>query len=307
MGSSIAREILDGGMGHVVALKRHSSSFENVQDIHEKIEWVEGDINCLEALSYGIDRSDYVIHAAAIVSFAKRDLAKMQRVNIEGTRNVVELARKANIKKLCHISSIAAIGEGHNSDESTMWDDLPHHSPYSLTKTLAEWEVWRAMEEGLNAVIVNPSAVIGKGNWNNSSLKMFQFIKEKNISHYPTGTFNFIDNRDLSTLCIELLHSDIYSERFIINGGSLKFKEVIEKVCLQFGKKAPKKPFTDGFLQTLLILEKLRSIFLNKKPMLSKSLLETLQRDVFYDSSKVKHLFNFTFRSFDETLDWALN
>ena len=132
----------------------------------EKLEWVEGDILDLYTLGQAFEGVTHVYHCAGFVSFAQRDFTKLMKINREGTANVVNFCLKYNIQKLVHVSSTAAIGGDDEQviSEQTKWIQSPETSGYSISKYSAEKEVWRGIEEGLKAVIVNPSVIFGAGN-----------------------------------------------------------------------------------------------------------------------------------------------
>ncbi|MBY0424921.1 MAG: SDR family NAD(P)-dependent oxidoreductase, partial [Cytophagales bacterium] len=165
VGSFLAKKFLDNGY-QVRALKRKESNISLVEAFYDKIEWIIGDLLDAESLETGIKGADIVIHAAAIVSFNPRDKEKMFQNNINGTANMVNLAIKLKTPRFCHVSSIASLGRNEEIatiDENTKWKDSELNSNYAISKYLGELEVWRGIEEGLNAVIVNPSTVLGPG------------------------------------------------------------------------------------------------------------------------------------------------
>lgn len=208
VGSFIVRQLLDKGES-VRALKRETSDLSLIQAFEKQIEWIEGDLLDYDILNEALKDVDYVIHTAAIVSFDPNDFQDLYITNVEGTANLVNACLANSIKKICHLSSIAAIGKNNKEakiSELTKWENSEQNSHYAKSKYLAELEVWRGIEEGLNAVIVNPTIILGPGDWEKSSAKLFKQVW-KHSSFYPNGFFHYVDVRDVSTICIlSLIH-----------------------------------------------------------------------------------------------------
>jgi len=210
------------------AIKRASSSLkicENVfhyygeQESFKKIFWVEGDINNIPSLEVGMQDCELVIHCAAMVSFHPSEAALMQKINVEGTVNIVNVSLSKGIKKLAYISSIAALGRNSTTgivDEQCYFKATKFDSNYALSKYYAEQEVWRASQEGLDVVIINPSVILGPGAWSKGSSQIFQKIYE-GLKFYTTGSTGYVDVIDVADSLIQLLFSDIKNERFIVN------------------------------------------------------------------------------------------
>ena len=218
IGSFIAHKCVLEGQS-VRILTRKNADLSSLSDIIDKIEVFEGDILDIPLLEKAYEGIEEVIHCAAVVSFGDVGIDTLFKVNVEGTKNVVNIALKKNCKKLIYLSSIAAIGRDPKvnlTDENTLWVESDLNSQYAKSKYAAELEVWRATEEGLNAAILNPSVVLGPGDWNKSSTKIFKNIYE-GMAFYPTGTTNLVDVRDVAEAAWLLLKSNISHERYIIS------------------------------------------------------------------------------------------
>ena len=195
----------------VRAIKRTSSDISVVKKVFsyysadsenllKNIEWVNAELSDVYSLLDAMEGVQEIYHCAAMVSFEKKKEEEMMKINIEGTANMVNAALAKSVSKFCHVSSIAALGrdeKGGFISEETFWKSSPDNSNYSISKYGAEREVWRAAEEGLNVVIVNPSLIIGGGNWTQSSSNMFS-KGYKGIKYYSSGENGFIDVRDVS-------------------------------------------------------------------------------------------------------------
>ena len=211
LGAYIVKSLLEHGYRSIEVLSRKGRpehfDFEGV----DSVKFTAADITEIYPLEDVIKRSDVVIHAAAIVSFDPAVFKQMFKVNVEGTKNVVNLCNDHQVKKLIHISSIAAIGRSANQgvvDEDTTWKNGKYNTYYGVTKYLAEQEVWRSYHEGLPSVIVNPSLIIGDGDWGQSSLRIFQRAYE-GIPFYPSGSTGIVDVRDVASIVVKVLESDI--------------------------------------------------------------------------------------------------
>jgi dihydroflavonol-4-reductase len=306
IGSFIARKLLSENH-QIRALKRRGSNLLLVKDIYDKIEWVEGDLSDIQLLDKYLEGIDIIIHCAAMISFSPSDKQVMFKSNVEGTANMVNSALKNNIKRFCYISSVAALGRKKNSgiiDEKMVWEESNNNTFYAYTKYLAELEVWRGIEEGLNAFILNPSIVIGPGNWNTGSTRLFKYIYEERL-FYPSGEMNFIDVRDVRDITCTLLSSDIKGERFILNSCKMHYQEVFFLIADCFKKKRPRFQANRLMGEVAWRLDKLRSFFTGKETLLTKETARSARLDYSYNSEKILKISGTKFRDSKETINWA--
>ncbi len=310
VGSFTARYFLKSGF-NVVGLKRFNSDLSLIQDIENQVIWYEGDILDILVLEKAIENVSYVVHAAAIVSFAPKDRDKMFKTNVEGTINVVNLCLEKNIKKLCFISSVAALGRKTTNenishvikiDEKATWEENKLNSNYAKTKYLAEMEVWRGQSEGLDCVIVNPSVILGEADWNKSSTQLLKYVYDEH-KFYPVGNLNYVDVEDLAECVYKLTVSDISDERFILSAGQMSYKEFFEKVAPKFNKKAPSTLLGNSLTGFVWRLEAFRSFFTGNAPLITKETALSSSHSFEYSNDKIKNALNFTFRNIDESLD----
>ncbi len=310
VGSFTARYFLKSGF-NVVGLKRFNSDLSLIQDIENQVIWYEGDILDILVLEKAIENVSYVVHAAAIVSFAPKDRDKMFKTNVEGTINMVNLCLEKNIKKLCFISSVAALGRKTTNenishvikiDEKATWEENKLNSNYAKTKYLAEMEVWRGQSEGLDCVIVNPSVILGEADWNKSSTQLLKYVYDEH-KFYPVGNLNYVDVEDLAECVYKLTVSDISDERFILSAGQMSYKEFFEKVAPKFNKKAPSTLLGNSLTGFVWRLEAFRSFFTGNAPLITKETALSSSHSFEYSNDKIKNALNFTFRNIDESLD----
>ena len=305
IGAYIIKELIDKGYA-VRAIRRSKKlPFFISPEIFNKVEWVDGDILDVISLDEAMKDIDAVIHAAAVISFFKSERKKMYSVNVDGTANVVNLALENNIKKLIHISSISALGRTLNSDyvnEEKKWTESKLNSHYGISKKKAEVEVWRAIGEGLEAVILNPSTVLGFGDWNNGSSAIFKNIYNE-FPWYTTGINGFVDVEDVARATVLLLKSEITEERFIISSENWEFKTLFNTIADNFNKKHPSREATPFFSAIAWRLEKVKSFFLRSKPLLTKETAGIAMTKTFWQNDKIlKALPGFSFTPLGKTI-----
>lgn len=257
-----------------------------------KIEWVEGDITDVISLEDALKDVEYVYHCAALVSFNKRDREKLEKINVEGTTNVVNACLDAKIKKLCYVSSTAAIGKGEENkllDETTVWTHEDDVSNYSISKHLAEAEVWRASEEGLNVVMVNPCLILGPHNWNIGSTVIFKNIFS-GLKYYTPGCNAVVDVRVVSETMIRLMESEISAERFLVISENLNFKDFCTKIAEAMNKKPPTRIVSKFKARIARRFEALRAKFTKTEPRITKESLQAAFKKFSYSNQKLKNV-----------------
>ena len=303
VGAYLLRYLVDRGI-RVRALRRANSPMDLVEEIKDKIEWVEGDILDIPSLEKAMQGVENVYHCAAMVSFDPRDRERMMKVNIEGTANVVNQCLFLNIKRLLHISSIAAVGRETDTphvNEQTKWSDSPLNSNYAISKFKAECEVWRGMAEGLDVVVVNPSVILGSGFWQQGSAALFKTIA-KGMKYHPAGGTGFVDVRDVARASMELMNSNISGERFILNSENMSWRDFMTLTATEL-KTAPPTKLMQGFpLEIFWRIEALRSRLLNTKPILTRETVRNSAHTFYYDNSKIRKALDFQFLSVTDTV-----
>ena len=219
----------------VRALKRSASKIPAQLENNKWVEWFEADINEPESLADAFDDITQVYHCAAFISFDPKDKAKLLKVNIEGTSNIVNLCADLGVR-LLHVSSIAALGnakKGQEITEKDFWEyDSRAHS-YAISKYEGEMEVWRGVAEGLDAIIVNPAVIIGKNAGFTGSGAIFKLVKE-GLKFYTDGATGIVDVRDVAKVMINLMASEISGERFTISADNLNYKDFFAEIARGF-------------------------------------------------------------------------
>jgi len=264
---------------------------KNANELFNQIDWKVGDVLDVYSLLDAMKDITEVYHCAAMVSFNSSFKKEMYNVNVIGTANVVNAALEMNVCKFCHVSSIATLGRAGNSgmtDENTSWKNSESTSWYSITKFEAENEIWRGIEEGLNAVIVNPSVILGKGDWNGGGSSGFFPLVNNGLKFYTEGTNGFVDVRDVVNAMIMLMNSGISNERFIVSSENLSYKQLFELIARNLGCKAPSIHAGRFLCEASWRLEKLRSLLMRNEPLVTRETLQTANRIYNYSNKKLK-------------------
>ena len=261
------------------------------------------DVTGLEEIMEGIDQ---VYHCAAVVTFNPSRRQELFKINVEGTANVVNAALQAGVKKLLHVSSVAALGrirEDETINENMNWSEETSNSNYGESKYLGELEVWRGTGEGLDAVIVNPVIILGAGSWEGGSSQIFKTVYDE-FPWYADGVTGFVDVRDVAKAMIVLMESNISNERFILSAENKSYKEIFTLIANAFHKKIPHKKITPLLAKIVWRLEAIKSLFTGKDPLVTKETAATALAVVNFDNSKLKkYLPGFTYRKIEDTIE----
>jgi len=301
LGRAIISELLDKGHS-VLALKREKSV---ISGISEQVDWRNGNILDDEFIAQCIEDSDAVIHAAAMVNFNPKHRDRILRNNIDCTALIANEANRLN-KRLIHISSVAALSPEKNGELITeesdyKLDDI--NTDYALSKYLSEMEVWRAISEGLEACIVNPSIILGaSARWHKSSAG-FWLQLNKGMPYYPTGIMGFVDAKDVASIARKLLESDISGQRFIADAGSMSYRDFFTSIAKHIGKKPPSKPLKKWMGSALWRLNAFYSFIGGKSSSYSKALDLNTRLHLRYSNQKARELLNHEFIPIEESIE----
>ena len=317
VGSHLLMELLRNGE-NVRAFYRKTSDLEKLKKIFRyygertaesfsKIGWVEADVLDVFSIEDAMQGITKVYHCAAMVSFDPRDRNLMMKVNAEGTANMINASLDAGMEKFCHVSSTAAIGRKKDAgiiNESTQWKNAPENSWYAISKYNAEREVWRGIEEGLNAVIVNPCVIVGPADWTLSSSAMFKTVHD-GLKFYTEGGNAFVDVRDVARIMVALMNSDIRAERFLVTGENLKFRELFDLIAEEMGKKKATVKISPFMSSIAWRFEKWLSKLAGRRPRITRESVRAAHASYQYDNSKIKTRLNFQFTPLRESVKHA--
>ncbi len=316
LGSHLLLHLIRHGE-QVRALYRSEASIKEVtrhfhpeeQSLLARVEWVQGDIMDVETMVDHLQGIDRIYHCAAKVSFNPKHKDMMARVNIEGTANVVNAAIVSGVKKICHVSSVSALGKPDQTKfitEESSWLEKKNPSHYSISKYYGEQEIWRGTQEGLDAVIVNPSMIMGRGSYADGSMAMIRRVWQ-GLNFYSEGGSAVVDVSDVCDCMINLMDTEVCNERFIIAGENISFRELFEMIAERIQKNPPTK--RAGRIMTSLIwrLELLRASITGTEPVITQESARIAHATDRYSNAKVRRVLEHRFKPASEMLDEICN
>ncbi len=304
LGGEIVKQLVAQGES-VRIIVRKNSSLTHLNNFLQQIEIAEADILDIPSLENAFDGIEKIYHSAAVIGYDKSYYERMYKCNIEGTANVVNVALAKGVKKLLHVSSIASIGGKPNEriTEETKWEKNEWTAHYGITKMLAEREVWRGIQEGLKAVIVNPGIIIGVGHEDKSTMRIFRKIQQQRLPFYSNGTNGFVDVSDVASCCIQLMNSNVQSERFIIISENKSFKYYFETIAKTLQVPPPKLRLNKILGWFFVCLDWLISTLFFKKRGLTKENLIISIEPFEYANDKIKKQLNYTFIPMEKSIE----
>jgi nucleoside-diphosphate-sugar epimerase len=274
--------------------------------VQDKAEWINCDILDVTGLEDAMNKVKQVYHVAGFVSFNPRHRGTMHKINIEGTANIVNACIDAEVEKLVHVSSVAALGRIRLDgpiNERMQWTEETSNSEYGKTKYLGEMEVWRGIAEGLNAAIVNPTIIMGEhGDWTKGSMNIFRNIYN-GFKWYTTGSTGFVDADDVVRAMIILMNSNVSSERYILSAENMTYQNLFNLIADAFGVKRPYAKVSPLIAEMVWRIEKLKSIFTGSDPLITRESAKTGMAAVTFDNSKFLKAFpEFKYQSINDSV-----
>lgn len=297
---------------NIESLKKTKSLFlfYKKESLFEKIDWIKADINDIPTLEMAFQNIEYVYHCAAMISFDPKDEHIIRKTNIEGTSNVVNFCISNQVKKLCYVSSISALGDLKENEkiitEETEWNPEKYHSDYSISKYGAEMEIWRGQQEGINTVIVNPGVIIGPGFYEQGSGKLIKTI-QNGIPFYTLGSTGFVAVTDVVKIMSKLMNSEIKNERYILIADNIVYRDLFNTIAKASKIKKPSiylSPFAIGILWRM---DWLFSTIFRKKRTLDKATAIASFSNVLYANEKIKNALDMDFLDIHQYIKANLN
>ncbi len=271
--------------------------------LFDKVEWVRADILDIPSLEGAFEGVDFVYHCAGFISFDPKDELLLRKINIEGTANIVNFCIDKKVIKLCHVSSIAALGDLEPNEwllnEATKWNSEKLHSDYAISKYGAEMEVWRGQQEGLSVVIVNPGVILGEGFWGQGSSVLFDRVWD-GITFYTEGVTGYVSVLDVVQIMHTLMESTVNGERMVVVSEQLSYKDILSKIAVKMGLEPPKRKVASWLLQCAWRIDWFLSLF-GKKRFLSRQSAASLVN--IEELSNEKSLTFLEYESIDNCLD----
>jgi dihydroflavonol-4-reductase len=278
----------------------------NSTQLVDSINWIKGDILDYYNLIENMKDVNLVFHSAGMVSFNENNKKEIMQINVDGTANIVNACLELGVEKLCHVSSVSSLGESINGElinENMLWNPKPAVSTYAVSKFKAEMEVWRGIYEGLNAVIVNPSIILGPGMWFGASNGIFKQIY-RGLDYYPAGSGGYVDVRDVVTAMIKLADSTFTGERYILNAENVSHQEFINLLALAMNRRLPVHRITPFIMKLIYIAERSRAFLARQTPRVSLKSFEITAHDAAYSNQKIKQAINIGFIPLKESVDF---
>ncbi|HUB60734.1 MAG TPA: NAD-dependent epimerase/dehydratase family protein [Puia sp.] len=308
LGAYIIRELVQSGYAVRAIHRQGAIPFFLPSHIREEVEWLRCDVRDPIGLEDAMTGMDAVIHAAAKISFSMKERRELWSTNIEGTANVVNAALERNIQRFLYVSSVAAIGRTGANEEITeekSWEKSPYNTNYAISKFHGEMEVWRGIGEGLPAIIVNPSTILGYGDWNSTSCAIFRSVYNE-FPWYTEGINGFVDVLDTARAIVRLLQTDIRGERYILNGDNWSWRHLFETMAREFGKKPPTREATPFLSGIAWRAEKVKSLLTGQKTLLTRESARVAASKTFFSNNKILRLLpDFRFTPLEETIRTA--
>jgi len=299
----------------VTAICRESSNLKSLRTIFSfytsnpdkylsRIDWRLADILDKESIEKAICSVTTIYHCAALVSLG--DNAEiLLKTNVTGTKNIVQAALKANVRKFCFVSSIAACGKEETKqdiDENSTWTIDSNRSLYSQSKYDSEQEVWKGIKLGLKAVIVNPGVILGVSGNNNGSAQLFSQV-QKGLLFYTSGGSGYVDVRDVAKAMIQLTDSEILSERFILVAENCSNKDILCRMADGFGKYRPIVPIGKKALWLVGYIFEILGKVLRFRPLIDRGTARSATNREYYSSKKIEKAINFKFTPIEECIN----
>jgi nucleoside-diphosphate-sugar epimerase len=302
LGAELTRQLTDQGF-QVRALRRKNSLIPVQLANNPLIEWCIADINDFSSLEDAFEGITQVYHCAALVSFNPKDKFKLIKVNIEGTSNVVNLSVQYEAR-LVHVSSVAALGDpkkGMQITEDDYWEYSAQVHAYAISKYEGEMEVWRGIAEGLDAVIVNPSVIIGAGAGFDGSGAIFKLVRD-GLSYYTKGATGLVDVEDVAKGMIGLMNSNVTGERFTISSENYHYQNLFQEIAQGFGVKAPSREARPWMLGLAWRAAAALSLFTGKPAALTSDAARSSMNESFYSNTKIKNTIGIEFKPINKSI-----
>jgi nucleoside-diphosphate-sugar epimerase len=308
LGAYIIRQLVERGYA-VRAIRRGRTQPAFIpRSTWDSVEWVTGDILDIMGIEEAVDGMDAIVHAAGKVSFSDRDRSAIFSTNIDGTANLVNTALALPVKRFVHVSSVAAmgrVGNGERVTEEKVWQDSRYNTTYAVSKFRGEMEVWRGIGEGLPGVIVNPSTILGYGDWNSTSCALFRSAYRE-FPWYTEGINGFVDVADTAKAVVRLLESDVVGQRYILSSENWTFRRLFESMAEGFGKKPPTREATPLLAGIAWRAQRVKSWVSGRPSLLTRESARVARSSTLFDNGKIlQQLPDFAFTPLEDTIRHA--
>ncbi|NNE47882.1 MAG: SDR family oxidoreductase [Rhodothermales bacterium] len=307
VGSAVVSELINRGES-VRILRREKSAMDLLGELADKVDHRIGDVTDRVSVDEAMQGVDVLYHVAARLGFGgKKETRDMMRVNVDGTRNVVDAALHAGVKRMVHTSSIAALGRADWSegvmDENSEWQDSPANTVYGVSKHKAELEVFRGIAEGLDAVMVNPSMIFGVGRPGENTRQLVDQVRRRQLPAAPTGGNGVVDVLDVAAGHLRAMDEGGTGERYILSGENLSWRTIIDMVAEGFGVRPPRLQLSLPLGMVLATVMEASGRLFRFRPLITREAVTQASRTFEYSNKKAVDELACTFRPFQETIE----
>lgn len=309
MGSNLVRGLNDRGI-EVRVLLRDTSSETALDGL--SYETIKGDVLDDEGhLAQAMDGCDWVFHVAAVADYWRQERELIYRVNVEGTRNMLRAARQAGVRRFVFTSSLAALGiperAGALLDEAHTFNLAPESFPYGHSKALAEEAIREAAEGGFEAVIVNPSVVLGPGDLNQISGSLIVEAAKGRLRFIAPGGANFVDVSDVVAGHIAAAEQGRPGERYILGAHNLTHREATGVICEVVGRARPRLPIPGSLLPALSVLVRGARAVAGSAIPLDENQVRLMSAFIYADNEKARKELSLPVTPFQTTVKRTYN
>ncbi len=304
-----------GHIGNVLVRELHEKNYEvtslvlpkdNYAMIEPYSSIVIGDILDYDFLIETIKDYDIVYHLAGMVEIGSGKKKKLMRVNVEGTKNVVNACVENKIRRLVYTSSVHAIPElkkGYTMIEVDEFDPDTVRGLYGKSKAIATDYVLSQQETDLEVVVVHPSGVIGPYDYQLSNVsQMFIDFLMGRLTAYLRGGYNFVDVRDVAKGIRLAGEKGRDNETYILSGNEITVKELLDKIAVETGRKKIKTKLSYWFILATSYFAELYYKIIKQKPLFTHYSIVVLNSNYSFSNEKARTELGFTVRSIDESI-----
>lgn len=281
---------------------------------HPNLNVMKGDVTSPDSLQQVDEKTDVIFHLAGLVAYKKKERAQMEKVNVQGTKNIVEICKTKKINKLIHMSSTCAVGVSYDGKnpltEKSDYNIRKFNFGYFETKRKAEEHVIEQCQKGLlNASIINPSTIYGAGDAEKGSRNVQLKVAQGKFPIYTNGGVNIIGVRDVVDCLIKAVDKGKNGERYIIAGENILIKDLFSTIANYSGQKAPHILLPNWALKTLGLIGDIFTFFGKGFPVSSENAkISTYYH--WFDSTKAQKELGLTplpaTTYIKESVDWVI-
>ncbi|MFO7863167.1 MAG: NAD-dependent epimerase/dehydratase family protein [Salinivirgaceae bacterium] len=275
-----------------------------LSDFDHLIEFSDGDVSDIFSIKEALgDDTQLVFHCAGVVSFSADDKQKLLDVNFFGTKNMVDASLATNVEKFVYVSSIAALGDSLDEmvSEQNHKYEVDRNSHYGISKRKGELEVWRGSQEGLTTIIVNPTVIVGPGQWSAGSPQLFKTVY-KGMPFYTKGSTGFVDVRNVAQSMIKLAFSEIENEHFLLNNSNLGYQQFFNMVADNLSVRRPKYEALPWMMNFAAALLGFFGRISGTPSAINKHVAKSALTQTVYDNTKIQSVLKTDYESIEDAI-----